>query len=779
MFGRSNRRLQGNVSRTTRQRKQLGRKFESLEDRRMLANFAVTSTTDRVLDTAIVTLAHRSGADGKLTLREAIYLANINPGPDVVTLKAKSVYKIRIAGGDEDLDKTGDFDVLGDLTINKSGSGADPIIDGNGLDRVLNIPEGYDHVDLTTNNLVITGGIARGTNGFGGGVGTFSNFNTLTFNYTTIRNNITTSPGGGLGGGIFSDLGDVSLFYSHVDNNSAAAGVDGLGGGIFMGEGHSALTIKNSTVNGNSAYQLGGGIFAPTIGAFTVTDSHIDNNHSGEDGAGGAGVGADVVKISGSWFSGNTTAGFGGGLYVTSQAPISIYKSNFIGNSAAGDGGGLWSNEGRISISKSTFQDNTSTGGNGGGVSGVTTIQVTDSFFTHNVANGLGGGISQEDSGEINILRSTFTKNAALFGTGGAINGDGDAAFRITSSKFTYNSALEQGGGIAANGSIMTILSSLFDHNVSVNDDGGAIDSAQITATDTCFSYNTSKADGGGFNSENQDIKLIRCLVLGNTATNGEGGGFTDGGPETSITLIDCTISKNTAGGNGGGFAAEGVTLNMYGCTVDNNKSGSAGGGAYIITSGEDTDPYPDGPAPVAPGSIIANCTFSDNGAAFAGGGLTYDGPGDLTIVNCTIVYNAADSGGGIAQLNGGDGFIHIGNTILALNTANNGPDAYNISANPFDDLGHNLVFADPDSLFTGPGDIFGVDPLLGPLQNNGGPTKTHALLTGSQAIDNGDDLLAPATDQRGVDRPQGEHADIGAYEWKATPPKKPGWITV
>lgn len=102
----------------------------------------------------------------------------------------------------------------------------------------------------------------------------------------------------------------------------------------------------------------------------------------------------------------------------------------------------------------------------------------------------------------------------------------------------------------------------------------------------------------------------------------------------------------------------------------------------------------------------------------------------------------------------------------MAKNIATNGPDAYNATAQPFDDLGHNLVY-DPDSLFSDPNgdDIFGEDPLLGPLANNGGLTKTHALLKNSPAIDAADGSLAPGVtiDQRGFSR--GSAPDIGAFE--------------
>ena len=99
----------------------------------------------------------------------------------------------------------------------------------------------------------------------------------------------------------------------------------------------------------------------------------------------------------------------------------------------------------------------------------------------------------------------------------------------------------------------------------------------------------------------------------------------------------------------------------------------------------------------------------------------------------------------------------------MAKNTATNAPD-FSAPALSFSDQGHNLFFSTlgiADG--TNPSDIIGLDPKLGPLANNGGMTKTHALLKHSPAINAGDDSIAPPTDQRGVKRPQGPHVDIGA----------------
>jgi len=106
-------------------------------------------------------------------------------------------------------------------------------------------------------------------------------------------------------------------------------------------------------------------------------------------------------------------------------------------------------------------------------------------------------------------------------------------------------------------------------------------------------------------------------------------------------------------------------------------------------------------------------------------------------------------------------------NTIIALNTGSS-PDV----AGTFNSFGHNLIgTTNGSSGLPSPGDLVGLDPEVGPLANNGGPTLTVALLSGSPAIDAGNTSLAPATDQRGFPRPAGLAADIGAFEYGSVMP--------
>ena len=608
-------------------RPQAYRAFEWLEDRRLLTTFNVTTTIDR-LDTANVTLAHPKGLDGKLSLREAIYLANLHPGSDIVALKSKSTYGITIAGTGEDNDATGDFDVSDDLTI--KGSGSSTVINGNGLDRVLDVS---GDVTLTLDHVVITGGIARGN---GGGINAASD-DTLMLTCSSVTHNISTSPGGGFGGGIYLEQGILNLTNSHVDNNSAAAGVQGEGGGIYIGGGSGDTTIKNSTINNNSAYIAGGGFYTFGINSLTMTGSQINNNHSGEDG-GGMTLSTGVATFTADSVSGNTTGGIGGGINSDSSRLI-FANSNVSNNTAASDAGAISLRGGEIIATNSTFANNTS-GGLGGALGDAGEVTLTGCAFTHNVAQGDGGAIYQTTGEEIDITKSTFTQNAALTGAGGAVHSGDGAPIDITDSKFTFNSALEGGGALLANGGPVTVLRSTFDHDLVGDGNGGAIDGgdnpSNIGATDSMFTNNKSKADGGAFDSEGGDILVVRCVISGNTATNGMGGGFADEGTVSStITVTDSTVNGNTAGGDGGGFTATGSMLTMTGSTVSNNRSGSEGGGMYVLTL-DDTE--------------ITNCTISGNGGAIDGGGVAvpFGAQHVVRFINDTIAFNVSATGGGI-----------------------------------------------------------------------------------------------------------------------------------
>jgi hypothetical protein len=127
-------------------------------------------------------------------------------------------------------------------------------------------------------------------------------------------------------------------------------------------------------------------------------------------------------------------------------------------------------------------------------------------------------------------------------------------------------------------------------------------------------------------------------------------------------------------------------------------------------------------------------------------------------ILNSTIAGNHSSDEGGLGGISN-FATITFKNTVIA---ANDGSNCYN--GKTWTSLGYNLDSGSSCN-FILPGDLQNINPKLGPLANNGGPTQTMALYVGSPAIDAGSDSGCPATDQRGVPRPQGRHCDIGAYE--------------
>src|SRR5262249_1399111 len=146
------------------------------------------------------------------------------------------------------------------------------------------------------------------------------------------------------------------------------------------------------------------------------------------------------------------------------------------------------------------------------------------------------------------------------------------------------------------------------------------------------------------------------------------------------------------------------------------------------------------------------------------GGGIFLDGGGTLTITNSTISGNRGQQGGGIYNFGGQ---VTIGDTVLNV-VGWGGATIFN-NGGTVASLGYNLASDNGGGVLTGPGDRIDTNPLLGPLQNNGGPTFTYALLPGSPAIDAGDPNFTPPPlfDQRGpgFDRVVSGRVDVGSFE--------------
>ena len=377
-------------------------------------------------------------------------------------------------------------------------------------------------------------------------------------------------------------------------------------------------------------------------------------------------------------------------------------------------------------------------------VSGVT---------VQNGNNGDGGGIL--NSGTLNLTNSTVSNNTANVGGGGIFNVGGNLT--LTDSTVSGNTAsLLRGGGIHNFDGTLTLTNSTVTGNTSKNSGGGIYNSfnnGTLTLTNSTVSGNTANS-GGGIMNDSATLNLTNSTVSGNTTPNHGGGIYSSG----TMTLTNSTVSGNTAGLNGGGLRGSGTTI-LTNSTVSGNTASLDGGGLW--GSGTTT---------------LINSTVSGNTTGSDGGGI-YNNNSLMTITNSTVTGNTAgDDGGGM--FNSAD--ILLVNTIIAGNSATaTGPDCSGVRSP--NSLGHNLVGDDTGCGFTTAiGDLVNVDPLLGTLANNGGPTLTHALLSGSPAIDSGDGSVLGSplfltTDQRGVGFPrlQGAHVDIGAFE-AAPPPNTP-----
>ena len=346
-----------------------------------------------------------------------------------------------------------------------------------------------------------------------------------------------------------------------------------------------------------------------------------------------------------------------------------------------------------------------------------------------------GTGEDSNATGDLDITSGLTINGAGATTTiidGGAI----DRVLHFVSSTveidgvtITNGNIVSFGGGIA-NGGTLTLTNSTISGNIA-SVGGGIWNSGPLTLTDSAVNNNTCLAGGCGiFGTASGTITLVNTTVDGNVSSN-EGGGFWVKG---TINITSSVVSNNTAPSWGGGIY-NGGTMTLTNSTVSGNSSWNpqqgAGGGIFVSGASNAT-------------LTLNNSTVSNNSAAVDGGGIWNGGSTTLT------------------------------NTIIA-----NSPSGNDCSGTATS-LGNNLD-SDNSCNLTEPTDLPNTDPLLGPLQANGGPTFTHALLPGSPAIDAGNPATpgsggnaCESTDQRGAARPQGSACDIGAYEFLGAIPATP-----
>ena len=357
---------------------------------------------------------------------------------------------------------------------------------------------------------------------------------------------------------------------------------------------------------------------------------------------------------------------------------------------------------------------------------------------------------------------------------GGGIYNGGDLSMehcRVTNcaTKVRFSFLGSPGGGIYNRGKLSMKHSEVANcTTIDLGDFGGPSGGGIYNTTELRMENSTvsgcwGSGGGGIFNGGN--LLLTNCLIQSCRAyCQQDGGGIYNGGSLTahsctisncyssyaggaigmrggSATLTNCTLVANQTGNWGGAIGAEiidpriSLSVLMYGCTIARNSGGDFGGGigGYGIYA------------------TLINCTVSANRSYRGGGGIH----GGVSLDHCTIAFNTAGRGAG-----GVSGGVRSQNSIFAGNGSND-------ISGTLTSVGYNLIQHTTGCTIVGDetGNIYGADPLLGPLQDNGGPTWTHALLVGSPATDAGPLNAPPSVDQRGVLRPQGVAEDIGAFE--------------
>lgn len=508
-----------------------------------------------------------------------------------------------------------------------------------------------------------------------------------------------------------------SLREAIDDVNSAPGNGDcaipgGAANTIGLGAATYRLSIKgkDDPTNATGDLDVGPGISGLTIAGRGASKTKIDATGLG-DRVLSVGSAADVTLARLTVTGGHAPTG-------TPDSPSPI-PSQGGGHGGDGEPGGGILNDGHVKLVRVLLTGNRAGNGGAGGAGGGRGVGGGDGGL-----GGGGGGI--DNNGTLTLIASSITRNSA--GAGGAGGKGGAQEDGLSGGPGGQGAAGGDGGGIRSFGDV-TLTSSTVSGNLAGR--GGA------------------GGEGGEGNSG------------GGVGGHGAGGG--DGGfgggvfvyPSGHAAVTNSTLAANLAGGGGrGGAGGSGLGSATPGVSGGNGGDGGGGGtggsGGALAHSGV--------------GSVqLGDATVTDNGR---GGGGIPGAPGKLGTGDPDGTNGAAGTSGGAGVGSGlfqnGGGTTTLRNTIVAVNGA--GGNCSGAVVAPAGG-GHDLAFGDASC----PG--IHANPKLGPLAANGGPTETVALRPGSAAIDRvpASGAGCPATDQRGLHRPQHAGCDIGAFEF-ATP---------
>lgn len=449
----------------------------------------------------------------------------------------------------------------------------------------------------------------------------------------------------------------------------------------------------------------------------------------------------------------------GGAVRVDSNASLDLQQVTVQGGRSTGDsgGGGIY-NEGTLTLEESSI-DGGHSASLGGGLANRGTATLVDSSVRNSTAFETGGGIA--NAGTITMTGGTIQLNYARekdypavspTADGGGLANLGTAT--LTNVNVTDNHASDQGGGIANQGTL-EMTGGRIDYDEAGT--GAALmvgEGANVTMSGVTL-VGFGVADGGAiYIGQGATATLTGLVATGKT--NGDGGVIYNAG---QLTLADSVI-ENGVGNRGGGIYNVGE-LDVAGTTFRVNKARIEGGGIYsstqlrlVASTLEQNEAVTGGALFIAGTGSLENCTVSGNTADTRGGGVE-TAEGTIQMTHCTVSANTAPEGAGLYY----QADLQLANSIIGLNTGS--ADC----AGPGQVAGRGNLQADGSCGLPLGGNQVGVDPLLGRLLADGDQPATHALLSGSPAIDAADPLLCQATDERGISRPQGAACDSGAFE--------------